>query len=133
MLFGRYHHLRELLISHPSFQHHFNSINTYFPPPTPICHSTLHSMMHQSHLLLDHFHLTASLLFLPSTQPHPPFSFSCPFPFHPFTQHNFQIGADYSKEYNAGQYETDYNSGYGAVPKAAYMEAHSHKGSSNTP
>ena len=46
----------------------------------------------------------------------------------PLIQHNFQIGADYSKEYNAGQYETDYNSGYGAVPKAAYMEAHSHKG-----
>jgi hypothetical protein len=42
-------------------------------------------------------------------------------------KHNFQIGADYSKEYNAGQYETDYHSGYGSLPKAAYMMAHDHK------
>ena len=42
-------------------------------------------------------------------------------------KHNFQIWADYSKEYNAGQYETDYNSGYGSLPKAAYMMAHDHK------
>jgi hypothetical protein len=42
-------------------------------------------------------------------------------------KHNFSIGADYSREYNAGQYETDYNSGYGSLPKEAYMMAHNNK------